>query len=57
MLSGGFNSTASKEALEALEDMLTTRLDRIETLLLEEQKWKLESLETRVNRLEDALAV
>jgi hypothetical protein len=32
-------------------------LDRIENLLIEEQKRKLESLETRVKRLEDALAV
>jgi hypothetical protein len=31
-------------------------LGRIETLLREEQKRKLESLETRVKRLEDALA-
>jgi hypothetical protein len=30
---------------------------RIETLLLEEQKRKIENLETRMKKLEDALAV
>jgi len=33
------------------------RLGRIENLLLEEQKWDIESLKARVKRLEDALAV
>jgi hypothetical protein len=30
---------------------------RVETLLLEEQKRKIENLETRMKKLEDALAV
>jgi hypothetical protein len=38
-------------------DAIESRLGKIETLLMEEQKRKLESLETRVKRLEDALAV
>jgi hypothetical protein len=33
------------------------RLDRIKHLLLEEQKRKIEHLETRMKKLEDALAV
>ena len=39
--------TASKEDVKALEDRVTTRLNRIETLLMEEQKRKIEHLETR----------
>jgi hypothetical protein len=34
-----------------------TRLDRIENLLLAEQKRKIENLETRMKKLEDALAI
>ncbi len=57
MINEGFKGTATKEDINALENRLTTRLDRIEHLLLEEQKRKLENLEARVKRLEDALAV
>jgi hypothetical protein len=53
MINEGFKSTASKEDIQRVE----VRLDRIENLLIEEQKRKLESLETRVKRLEDALAI
>jgi hypothetical protein len=38
-------------------DAIESRLGKIENLLIEDQKRKLESLETRVKRLEDALAV
>jgi hypothetical protein len=38
-------------------DAIESRLGKIENLLIEEQKRKLESLETRVKRLEDALAL
>jgi hypothetical protein len=48
---------ASKKDLKASEDRLTARLDRIEHLLLEEQKRKIENLEARMKKLEDALAV
>jgi hypothetical protein len=34
-----------------------SRLDRIEHLLIEEQRRKIENLETRMKKLEDALAV
>jgi hypothetical protein len=64
MINEGFNATASKEDvtavkadMTAMEDRLTTRLNRIEHLLLEEQKRKIEDLEARMKRLEDALAV
>jgi hypothetical protein len=57
MINEGFKSTATKEDITALENRLTTRLDRIENLLLEEQKRKIEDLEKRMKRLEDALAV
>jgi hypothetical protein len=64
MINEGFKGTASKEDMTALEERVNTRfddvesrLDRIEHLLLEEQKRKIEDLETRMKRLEDALAV
>jgi hypothetical protein len=57
MINEGLTATASKEDVKALEDRVTTRLDRIETLLMEEQKRKIENLETRMKILEDALAV
>jgi oligoendopeptidase F len=38
-------------------ELVESRLDRIEHLLLEEQKRKIENLETRMKTLEDALAV
>jgi len=55
---------ASKEDVQALDkkvqalDMkVKTGFDRIEHLLLEEQRRKIENLETRMKKLEDALAV
>jgi hypothetical protein len=36
---------------------VTTGFDRIEHLLLEERKRKIERLETRMKKLEDALAI
>jgi len=64
MINEGFKTTATKEDLkEVKEDVATLRSEmragfgRVEHLLLEEQKRKLESLETRVKHLEDALAI
>jgi hypothetical protein len=55
---------ASKEDIKPVEYRLTTRLDgiesrlgRLENLLMEEQKRKIENLKTRMKKLEDALAV
>jgi hypothetical protein len=53
MINEGFKTTATKEDIKAVN----TRLDRIEHLLLEEQKRKIENLETRMKKLEDALAI
>jgi len=53
MINEGFKSTASKEDIQRVE----VRLDRIENLLIEEQMRKIENLEARMKRLEDALAV
>jgi hypothetical protein len=53
MINEGFKSTASKEDINRVE----VRLDRIENLLIEEQRRKIENLETRMKKLEDALAV
>jgi BMFP domain-containing protein YqiC len=38
-------------------ELVESRLDRIEHLLIEEQRRKIENLETRMKKLEDALAV
>jgi len=57
MINEGFKTTATKEDVKALEDRVTRRLDRIEILLMAEQKRKIEGLETRMKKLEDALAV
>jgi oligoendopeptidase F len=55
---------ASKEDVQALDKKIqvfdikvTEGFDRIEHLLLEDQKRKIENLETRMKKLEDALAV
>jgi DNA-binding FrmR family transcriptional regulator len=51
---------ASKEDIKDVRQdiaQVNGRLDRIEHLLLEEQKRKIENLETRTKKLEDALAV
>lgn len=55
---------ASKEDIKELRSEMkqefegvNSRLGKIENLLMEEQKRKLEHLEARVKRLEDALAV
>jgi oligoendopeptidase F len=37
--------------------LVESRLDRIEHLLIEEQRRKIENLETRMKKLEDALAI
>jgi hypothetical protein len=57
MINEGFKTTATREDVKALEDRVTRRLERIETLLMAEQKRKIEGLETRMKKLEDALAV
>jgi hypothetical protein len=60
MINEGFTTTATKEDINSVEvrmDGIESRLGRIKTLLLEEQKRKIENLETRMKKLEDALAV
>jgi chromosome segregation ATPase len=37
--------------------LVESRLDRIENLLIEEQRRKIENLETRMKKLENALAI
>jgi DNA-binding FrmR family transcriptional regulator len=51
---------ASKEDIKDVREDIAKvngRLDRIEHLLLEEQRRKIENLETQMKKLEDALAV
>jgi DNA-binding FrmR family transcriptional regulator len=51
---------ASKEDIKDVREDIANvngRLDRIEHLLIEEQRRKIENLETRMKKLEDALAV
>ena len=60
MINEGFKTTTTKEDINRIEvrlDGIESRLGRIETLLLEEQRRKIEHLETRMKKLEDALAV
>jgi oligoendopeptidase F len=58
------HTMASKEDIQALDKKfqaldtkVTEGFNRIEHLLLEEQKRKIENLETRMKKLEDALAI
>jgi len=48
---------ASKDDVQALDKKVTEGFERIEHLLLAEQKRKIEDLQKRMKRLEDALAV
>jgi lipid II:glycine glycyltransferase (peptidoglycan interpeptide bridge formation enzyme) len=48
---------ASKEDVHALDKKVTEGFERIEHLLLAEQKREIEDLKTRMTRLDDALAV
>jgi L-2-hydroxyglutarate oxidase LhgO len=48
---------ASKEDIQELRTEMTAGFDRIEHLLLAEQKREIEDLKQRMKRLEDALAV
>ena len=60
IINEGFKTTATKEDINRVEvrmDGIESRLDRIEHLLLAEQKREIEDLQQRMKRLEDALAV
>ena len=48
---------ALDKKVQALDTKVTAGLERIEHLLLEEQRRKIENLETRMKKLEDALAI
>jgi len=50
MINEGFKSTASKEDMKAMEGRLTARLDRIEHLLLAEQKRESDDCRQRMKR-------
>jgi hypothetical protein len=51
------HTMASKEDIQELRTETTAGFNRIEHLLLAEQKGEIEELKTRMKRLEDALAV
>jgi hypothetical protein len=57
MINEGFKTTATKDDMVALRTEMTAGFNRIDHLLLEEQKRKIEDLERRMKRLEDVLAV
>ena len=64
MINKGFNTTASKEdvqaldkKVQALDKKVTEGFERLENLLLAKQEQRLNDLETRMKKLEDALAV
>jgi polyhydroxyalkanoate synthesis regulator phasin len=48
---------ALDKKVQALDTKVTAGFDRIEHLLLEEQRRKIENLEMRMKKLEDALAI
>lgn len=60
IINEGFKATATKEDIKGVREDIANvngRLDRIEHLLIEEQRRKIENLETRMKKLEDALAI
>jgi hypothetical protein len=60
IINEGFKTTATKEDINRVEvrlEGIESRLGRIESFLMEEQKRKIENLETRMKKLEDALAI
>ena len=64
IINEGFKTTASKEDIKEFRaevnqkfELVESQLNRIEHLLLEEQQRKTENLETRMKKLEDALAI
>ena len=57
MINEGFQTTASKEDIKELRTEMQAGFDRIEHLLLAEQKREIEDFKQRMKRLEDALAV
>jgi hypothetical protein len=60
MLNEGFKTTATKADIHRVEERLDgvgSRLGRIETLPMEEQKRKIERLEAQMKKFDDALAV
>jgi hypothetical protein len=48
---------ALDKKVQALDNKVTEGFDRIEHLLLEDQRRKIETLEARMKKLEDALAI
>ena len=58
MIGKGFAHNDTRfDAIDSRMDSVESRLGKIENLLMEEHKRKLENLEARMKRLEDALAV
>jgi len=55
MVKGGFDG-ADKKIEKGFKE-INTRLDRIETFILKQHSQKIEYLEKRINRLEEALAM
>jgi len=53
IINEGFKTTTTKEDITRVE----VRMDRIEHLLLADQKREIEDLKQRMKRLEDALAI
>jgi hypothetical protein len=57
MINEAFKTTATKEDVIASRTEMTAGFERIEHLLLAEQKREIEDLKKRMKHLEDALAV
>jgi len=61
MVQKGFEETATKQDLkneiEGLRSEMNKRFDRIENILLEEHRRRIEKLEDRMQEVRDALAM
>ncbi len=57
MIAKGFESTPTKQEMNARFDEVNAQLDRIENLIDNDYKQRIEKLETKVEELRDALAM
>ena len=57
MVKKGFDETAKKIEMEAGFKTVNDRLDKIENILIKQQNDKIERLEERMQKIEEALAV
>jgi len=57
MVQKGFEETAKKIDMDASFKIVNDRLDKIENILIKQQNEKIERLEERMHRIEEALII